>query len=57
VPRFLLRAIASLAFKKDIYDRLFGNLQLDIQKTKQLLGWIPPLKFNDALKRIDFSRD
>jgi nucleoside-diphosphate-sugar epimerase len=56
-PRFLLKAIASLAFKKDIYDRLFGNLQLDIQKTKQLLGWMPPLKFNDALKRIDFSRD
>ena len=32
-------------------QRLCGNLQLDITKTRELLGWAPPLGVDEALRR------
>jgi nucleoside-diphosphate-sugar epimerase len=37
--------------KTGIYQRLCGSLQLDISKTKQLLGWNPPVSVNEGLRR------
>ena len=31
--------------------RLCGNLQVDIRKTKQLLGWTPPVSVDEALRQ------
>ncbi len=41
VPVFLMKLLATLLGKKAVVDRLFGNLQVDIGKTKSLLGWKP----------------
>jgi UDP-4-keto-D-QuiNAc 4-reductase len=43
VPVLLLEWGARLSGKKDIYDRLCSSLQVDIKKTRKLLGWTPPL--------------
>jgi len=43
VPVLLLEWGARLSGKKDVYDRLCGSLQVDINKTRKLLGWTPPL--------------
>lgn len=52
VPTFLLRFFLRALGKADVYDRLFGNLQLDIKKTKTYLDWEPPVKFHDAIRKL-----
>ncbi len=52
VPQRLMSFVAGALGKKAISDRLFGSLQVDISKTKQLLGWQPPVAVDDALKRV-----
>ena len=32
-------------------QRLCGNLQVDISKARDLLGWTPPLSVEEGLKR------
>lgn len=36
--------------KSSYADRLFGNLHVDITKTKDLLGWKPPFSFEETYK-------
>ena len=36
---------------KGIADRLFGSLQVDISKARDLLGWEPVVSMEEALKR------
>ena len=31
--------------------RLCGSLQVDISKTRELLGWVPPLSVDEGLRR------
>jgi nucleoside-diphosphate-sugar epimerase len=49
MPPPVLRLGAQLVNKPGIYQRLCGSLQLDIAKTKQLLGWVPPVSVNEGL--------
>ncbi len=51
VPRGLLRFSAGLAGKTAELERLCGTLQVDISKTKCLLGWSPVIDFDQALHR------
>jgi len=51
VPESLLKAGAMLLGKRDIAQRLLGSLQVDISKTKKILGWEPPVSVDDALKK------
>lgn len=51
VPSMLLRVGARLVGKEAVMKRLSDSLQVDISKTKQLLGWTPPIKLDDALKK------
>lgn len=51
VPPALLQLGATLLNKPGIYQRLYGSLQLDITKTRQLLGWTPPVSVDDGLRR------
>jgi UDP-glucose 4-epimerase len=32
-------------------QRLCGSLQVDIKKTKELLGWSPPINVEEGLRR------
>ncbi|CDS53583.1 UDP-glucose 4-epimerase [Polaromonas sp. CG9_12] len=51
VPTGVLKAAAALLGKRDMAQRLCGSLQVDIQKTRQLLGWNPPLTLDQGLKK------
>jgi nucleoside-diphosphate-sugar epimerase len=51
VPPGLLKLGAVAVRNHGIYQRLCGSLQLDIAKTKQLLGWTPPVSVDEGLRR------
>lgn len=51
VPVSLLKGAAALVGKQDMAQRLCGSLQVDIQKTRRLLGWNPPLTLDQGLKK------
>lgn len=51
VPQKLLETILNLLGKQAIAQRLCGNLQVDISKTKELLGWTPPVSIDAALQQ------
>lgn len=52
VPAGWLKAAAAAVGKQDVAQRLCGSLQVDIEKTRQLLGWRPPLTLDQGLKRF-----
>lgn len=51
VPAGLLQAGAAMLGRRAIAQRLCGSLQVDITKTRELLGWTPPVSVDDALRR------
>jgi nucleoside-diphosphate-sugar epimerase len=51
VPEWALKAAGSLLGKRDVVSRLCDNLQVDISKTHDLLGWTPPLSVHEGLRR------
>jgi nucleoside-diphosphate-sugar epimerase len=51
VPLPLLRLGACALNRQGIYQRVCGSLQLDITKTKRLLGWTPPISVEEGLRR------
>jgi len=51
VPVSVLMFMASLLGKKEIAQRILGSLQVDISKTRDLLGWTPPLTVEEGLRR------
>ncbi|WP_131671658.1 UDP-glucose 4-epimerase family protein [Pseudomonas parakoreensis] len=51
VPQLLLRGAARLMGRGEMAQRLFGSLQVDINKTCSLLQWSPPISVDRALKR------
>lgn len=50
VPQGLIEVCAALLGKRDVAQRLCGNLQVDITKARTLLGWTPPVSVADGLK-------
>ena len=46
-----LEQAAALIGKRNMAQRLCGSLQVDIQKTRQLLGWSPPVTLDQGLKK------
>jgi len=51
VPPSMLKIGAQVVNKPGIYQRLCGSLQLDMAKTRQLLGWTPPVSVEEGLRR------
>ena len=51
VPASLLKLAAALVGKPDVAQRLCGSLQMDIEKTRRLLGWSPPVSLDEGLRR------
>ena len=49
VPGAAIRALAGIVGKADFAQRLCGSLQVDIAKTRSVLGWSPPIRLADAL--------
>ncbi len=52
VPPAVLRAGAALLARRDVVERLCGSLQVDISKTRELLGWKPPLTVDEGLRQV-----
>ena len=50
VPMWALKAGALLLSKGDAVQRLCGNLQVDISKSRTLLGWNPPISVDEGLR-------
>lgn len=49
VPEAWLERGARLLGRSDMAQRLCGSLQVDIEKTRHLLGWTPPVNVDAAL--------
>ena len=52
MPISLMRQVATLLARKNLSDRLFGNLQVDSTKARDLLGWQPVCTMDDQLKKM-----
>lgn len=50
LPQKFLNVVLCLVGKRNIAQRLCGNLQVDISKVKTLLGWSPPFSMLDGLR-------
>lgn len=51
VPPRLLEAAAAMLGKRAVARRLLGSLQVDISKTRDVLGWEPPISVDEGLRR------
>lgn len=48
VPMWLLDGVATLTGKRAAMRRLCSSLEVDISKSHELLGWVPPLSLDEA---------
>lgn len=51
VPASWLKLVAAMVGKQDVAQRLCGSLQVDIEKNRRLLGWMPLLSLDEGLKK------
>jgi len=51
VPVWLMAFAAKLIGKGDVANRLFGSLQVDSSKARDLLGWKPVITMDEQLKK------
>jgi FlaA1/EpsC-like NDP-sugar epimerase len=51
VPASWLKLAAAMVGNPDVAHRLCGSLQVDIEKTRRLLGWTPPVSLDEGLKK------
>ncbi|MCP3177494.1 SDR family oxidoreductase [Desulfuromonas sp. KJ2020] len=51
MPEWLLKCGARMLGKQAMAQRLCGNLQVDISKAREVLGWSPPLSVDEGLRR------
>ena len=52
VPVGLMKFVAKLLGKTDVANRLFGSLQVDSSKARDLLDWKPVITMDEQLKKI-----
>ncbi len=52
VPVWALLAAGRFLGRGDAVQRLCGNLQVDISKARELLGWMPPVSLQEGLRRV-----
>ena len=57
VPVGLMTFVAGLLGKRDVADRLFGSLQVDSSKARDLLGWEPVVSMDEGLRAMAVSAD
>ncbi|RKS23992.1 nucleoside-diphosphate-sugar epimerase [Pseudomonas sp. WPR_5_2] len=49
IPVWLMSTMSTLLGKQALAQRLFGSLQVDLSKNRQLLGWTPPVSLDHGL--------
>ncbi|RJG46604.1 NAD-dependent epimerase/dehydratase family protein [Mesorhizobium sp. DCY119] len=57
VPPGMLSALAGLLGKGEIARRLCGSLRMDVEETRRLLGWTPPVSVDEGLRQtVEYYR-
>ena len=51
VPVVILKYASIFFKKKEVFEKIFGNLEIDITKSKERLGWRPKFSVEDSLSR------
>ncbi|CAK2563328.1 UDP-glucose 4-epimerase [Vibrio crassostreae] len=51
IPMSWIQLAAAVLNKKHIAQRVCGSLQVEIRTTKEILGWKPPVNFEQGIKR------
>lgn len=51
VPEWLLKLVASMFGMQAVAQRVCGSLQVDIDKNRELLGWLPPVSVDRAMRQ------
>ncbi|MFW0758492.1 UDP-glucose 4-epimerase family protein [Pseudomonas sp. H11T01] len=51
LPEGLLKLAASALSKQAVAQRICGSLQVDISKSRELLGWTPPINMDTAMRQ------
>ena len=51
LPSSMLQLAGALVGKAGVVQRLCGSLQVDIAKTRAILGWRPPVSVDEGLRR------
>jgi nucleoside-diphosphate-sugar epimerase len=51
VPASWLEMVGALLGRRAMVQRLCGSLQVNIDKTRSILGWAPPLSLDEGLKK------
>lgn len=51
VPGGILRAASIMLGRRDIWRRLGESLEVDVAKSRALLGWAPPVSLDEGLRR------
>lgn len=51
VPAAVLQMLGRAVGRADMMQRLCGSLQVDISRTRSLLGWSPPIGVDEGLRR------
>ena len=57
IPMSWLRIAGKVTGKQAVIERLCGDLQVDINHTKETLGWKPPVSMQDAIQRCFSERE
>ncbi|CAK1930757.1 UDP-glucose 4-epimerase family protein [Vibrio crassostreae] len=51
IPMSWIQLVASVLKKQHIAQRICGSLQVETRLTKEILGWKPPVNFEQGIKR------
>lgn len=57
IPQNLIKRFAALLGKQSVAQRLCGDLQVDISKAYNLLGWKPPVTVTDGIKACVLAKE
>lgn len=52
LPIPLLIAAASIVGRREMAQKIFNSLQINISKVCNMLGWIPPMSVDEGLRRV-----
>lgn len=51
LPTWLLVLVATILKRRAVAHRICGSLQVDISKNRELLGWVPPINMDKAMRQ------
>lgn len=56
IPKCLFKIIGKILNKSDMIEQLFGDLEVDITPSKEILHWHPPFTISESMKSFKTER-